>query len=69
MNEDVTIDPAVIDQILKVRALLIDDWILNNQEKDQEFVYDVKEELYKRIDPYISDIKDRWGVTDSELDV
>jgi hypothetical protein len=43
--------------------------VIWNLEKDEDFTGDVKEELYKRMDPYIDDIKERWGVTDEELDV
>ena len=68
MNEAVSIY-GDIDHILKIRDFLIDSWVLKNQVKDEVFKSDVKADLYKRIDPYIDDIKERWGVTDDELDV
>jgi hypothetical protein len=69
MNDAVTVFHDVFDQILKIKEFLFDDWILKNQEKDGGFISDVKEDLYERMDPYISQIKERWGVTDDELDV
>ena len=30
---------------------------------------DIKAELYNRIDPYIPELKEQYGVTDEELDV
>ncbi len=68
MNEAVSIY-GDIDQILKIRDFFLDDWVLKNQGKDEGFKTDVKADLYKRIDPYIDDIKERWDVTDDELDV
>ena len=68
MNEAVSIY-GDIDQILKTKAFLKDGWVLRNQEEDEGFKSDVKTELYKRIDPYIDDIKERWDVTDEEFDV
>ena len=69
MNEAVSIYGDNIDQILKIRDFFLDDWVLKNQGKDEGFKTDVKADLYKRIDPYIDDIKERWDVTDDELDV
>jgi len=69
MNEAVSIFGDDIDQILKLKEFLKDNWVLKNLEEDEGFKSDVKEELYKRIDPYIDDIKDRWDVTDEEFDV
>jgi len=69
MNQVTSIYANKFDQILKIVEFLIDDWVLKNQLKDQDFQYDVKEDLYERIDPYIPEIKERWGVTDEELDV
>jgi hypothetical protein len=69
MNEAVSIYGDNIDQILKIRDFLLDDWVLKNQDKDEGFKSDVKAELYDRIEPYIDDIKERWDVTDDEFDV
>ena len=69
MNEATSIYGDDFDQILKIKEFLKDDWVLKNEDKDEDFKSDVKEDLYKRIDPYIDDIKERWDVTDDELDV
>jgi hypothetical protein len=68
-NEAVSIFGDDIDQILKSKDFLKDDWVLRNQQEDEGFKSDVKTELYIRIDPYIDDIKERWDVTDEEFDV
>jgi hypothetical protein len=69
MNQAVSVYSDNIDQILKIKDFVFDDWVLKNLEKDETFKSDVKADLYERIDPYIDDIKERWGVTDDELDV
>lgn len=68
-NESVTVDPDTIDQPLEIKPFETDDWILQNQQKDKENIKNVKEDLYRRIDPYIPELKERYGVTDEELDV
>ena len=68
-NQVISIYGNKFNQTLKIVEFLIDDWVLKNQQEDQDLKYDVKEDLYERIDPYIPEIKERWGVTDEELDV
>jgi len=79
-NESVTIDSDDIDKPLEVKPFEKDDWVHKNQKKDDEIMrlgdssyissmINVKEELYKRIEPYIPELKERYGVTDEELDV
>jgi ferric-dicitrate binding protein FerR (iron transport regulator) len=68
-NESVTVDPERIDQPLETIPLEKDEWVLKNQQKDEGFIKDVKAELYRRIQPYIPILKERFGVTDQELDV
>jgi len=67
-DEAVTIHPDLIDQPLEVIPFEKDDWILENQQKDEENTENVKEELYSRIEPYIPELKERYGMTDEELD-
>ena len=69
MNQAVSIFSDNINQILEIKDFVFDDWVLRNLEKDETFKSDVKADLYDRIDPYIDEIKERWGVTDDELDV
>ena len=68
-NESVTIDPNAINQTLKTKPFEKDDWILENLQKDEELREKVKEELYRRIEQYIPELKERYDVTDEELDV
>jgi predicted DNA binding protein len=65
----VTIDPEKIDEPLEIRPLEKDEWIMENERKDEDAIKKVKEELYERIRPYIPLLKARFGVTDEELEV
>jgi len=67
-DEAVTIHPDLIDQPPEIKPFEKDNWILKNQQKDDENTEKVKEELYSRIEPYIPELKERYGVTDEELD-
>jgi hypothetical protein len=68
-NESVKIDPERIYQPLSTKPFEKDEWVLENEQKDEAFREGVKEMLYKRIEPYIPELKKRYGVTDEELDV
>lgn len=68
-NESVTVDPGTIHQPLSTKPFEKDEWVLENEQKDEEFRENVKEKLYRRIEPYIPELKERYGVTDEELDV
>jgi hypothetical protein len=79
-DEAVTIDPDTIGQPLEIKPFEKDDWVLLNQQKDEDIIefglsmyigqtINVKEELYKRIEPYIPQLKEQYGVTDEELEV
>ena len=68
-DEEVIIDPDALDQPLEIRPFEKDTWILQNQEKDDELRGNVKQELYERIDQYIPELKNTYGVTDQELEV
>jgi hypothetical protein len=79
-GESVTVDPNEIDKPLKTKSFKKDSWILKNQKKDtaviqsNESTYinesiNVKRELYKRIDPYIPELKEKYGVNDEELEI
>ena len=69
MNESVTIDPDTPNQPLKITPFEMDDWIKQNLQKDGELNELDKAELYKRIEPYIPQLKEKYGVTDQELEV
>ncbi|UCE38558.1 MAG: FecR domain-containing protein [Thermoplasmata archaeon] len=68
-NQSVTVDPKLINQSLEIKPVEKDGWIQKNQQKDEEFRGNVKEELYRRIEPYIPKLKEQYGMTDEELDV
>jgi hypothetical protein len=78
-NEFVTVDPEMIHEALDKGPFEKDDWVHNNEKKDEDiqsiglssFIdssLNVKNELYKRIEPYIPELKSRYGMTDEELD-
>jgi len=82
-DEAVTVDPDELDLPLEIKPFEKDGWILKNQQKDEEisnidsfdwgegtaFGMKIKMELYERIEQYIPELKDLYGVTDEELDV
>ncbi|MFH1100736.1 MAG: FecR domain-containing protein [Methanobacteriota archaeon] len=68
-NESVIIDPDTIEQPLEIKPFEKDDWILHNQELDDENVNAIKQDIFARLQPYIPELKERYGVTDQELDV
>jgi hypothetical protein len=79
INESVTVDPAFISESLKKIFFKKDDWVVKNEQKDldiqtigiSDFInstINVKKELYERIEPYIPELKSRYGMTDEELD-
>jgi hypothetical protein len=68
-EEAVTVDLDTINQSLEIIPFEPDDWMLENKQKDMENIEKVKEELYERIDEYIPELKETYGVTDEELDV
>lgn len=68
-NESVIVYVDMVGKSLEIKSFVIDDWILENLNKDEQFVTDVKEELYSRIEPYIPELKALYGVTDEELEI
>jgi len=68
-NESVIVYIDMAGKSLEIKPFVIDDWILENLNKDEQFVTDVKEELYSRIEPYIPELKALYGVTDEELEI
>ena len=68
-NESVIVYVDKVGGSLEIKPFEMDDWVLENLLKDDQFVTDVKAELYSRIEPYIPQLKQLYGVTDEELDV
>ncbi|KYK31338.1 MAG: hypothetical protein AYK22_07990 [Thermoplasmatales archaeon SG8-52-3] len=67
-NESVFIYIDVPKKKIKVKPLVRDEWIDENLISDDQFVEDLKDEIYDRIDDYISQIKAEYGISDQELD-
>jgi len=67
-DESVIIYIDMVHKTLEIKPFVKDDWILENLNKDGQFKADVKEELYSRIEPYIPELKDTYGMNDEELD-
>lgn len=68
-SEAVIVDIGNVTLPLEKGFFKKDKWILDNEKIDNPFRSDVKADLYERIDPYIPELKRRYGVTDQELDV
>jgi hypothetical protein len=65
-DQSVVVDPE--NQTFYIGNLTKDGWILRNLHEDEEFLEQVKAELYNRIAEYIPEIKEKTGITDEELD-
>ena len=68
-NESVIIYVDMVNKSLEIKPFEKDEWVMENLLIDEQFRIDVKEELYRRIDPYIPELKERYGITDEELEV
>ena len=68
-NESVFIVPEKIFDPIKTKPLKKDDWIIENELKDEEMIQEEKIDLYEKIEPYIPELKQRYGITDQEIDV
>lgn len=67
-NKSVTVDPKS-NKTLETKPLKQDEWIKKNLEEDKVLFEQVKQELYARIEPYIPELKQRYGMTDEELEI
>ena len=68
-NESTIVYIDMVNKSIDIKPFDKDDWVIQNLLKDEEFRNDVKEELYSRIELYIPELKERYGVTDEELEV
>jgi len=79
-NEVVTVDPDAMGQPLEIKDFEKDNWVLENQQKDEDILthgismyinstINVKDALYARIEQYIPELKELYGITDEEFDV
>lgn len=67
-NESVLVIINLINESLEINPFEMDEWVLENLLKDEQFVEDLMDELYTRIDEYIPDLKAEYGINDEELD-
>ncbi len=67
-NESVIAYVDMVNISLEIKPFDKDDWIIENLLKDEQFRNDVKEELYSRIEQYIPELKELYGITDEELE-
>ena len=67
-NESVFVFIDLINEKLEIVPFEMDEWVLENLLKDTEFVGDLKEILYERIEEYIPELKAEYGINDEELD-
>ncbi len=67
-NESVFVFVDLINESLEVVPFEIDEWVIENLLKDDQFMYDLKQELYTRIEEHILDIQAEIGITDEEID-
>jgi hypothetical protein len=65
----VTIDPDKINKTPTPQPYDEDEWILENQQEDNELKEDLRAEIYKRIEPFIPELKNLYNITDYELEV
>ncbi|UCF12797.1 MAG: FecR domain-containing protein [Thermoplasmatales archaeon] len=68
-NESVIAYVDMVNISLEIKPFVMDDWVLENLLEDEQFRIDLKEELYSRIEPYIPELKEQYGLTDQELEV
>jgi len=68
MNQMVNIDPDTMDQELQTVILEIDDWVTQNQQKDEAFIDQIKRDFYERIGSFLPLVKEQYGLNDEELD-
>jgi hypothetical protein len=64
-----TIDPKKPGKKPNTEPVEEDEWFEENQEKDEDLVGDLKEEIYMRIEPFLSEVRELFGgPTDEELE-
>ena len=67
-NKSVFVFIDMINESLEIVPFKIDEWVLENLLKDQQFVDDLKAELYSRIKDYIPELKTEFRINDEEID-
>ena len=67
-NESIVVDPKS-SKPLKKDPVTKDEWIRRNLGEDDVLYQQIKSELYDRLEEYIPDLKDRYGMSDEELEI
>lgn len=67
-DESVFVFIDMINESLEIVPFEMDEWVIENLLKDQQFVDDLKAELYSRINDYIIEIKGEFNISDDEID-
>jgi len=67
-DESVFVFIDIINESLEIVPFEMDEWVIENLLKDQQFVDDLKEYLFTRIQDYIPELKEEFGITDEEID-
>jgi hypothetical protein len=67
-GESITIDTRDLNKSLIINPFEKDGWVLLNEQRDLEYIYEVKARLYSKIEEYIPEIKETYGINDEELD-
>ena len=67
-NESIFVYIDVTKKKLVVKPLEKDEWISENLISDDQFVEDLKDEFYDRIEDYKSEVMAEYGISDQELD-
>ena len=63
----VYIDPTKMMDPLESEQLIYEEWIIQNIQKDNDFIEEVKADLWERILPYLDELKEKFGITEEEL--
>lgn len=67
-NESIFVYVDVQNKKLTVKPLEKDEWINENLISDDQFVEDLKDEFYDRLEDYISEVMAEYGISYQELD-
>jgi len=78
VNKDEAVT-VTTDKNLEIKTFEKDNWVLDNQQKDEDILthgistyinstINVKDALYDRIEQYLPELKELYGISDEELD-
>lgn len=62
------IDPRNIQKPLQPYPLEEHEWVEINIESDEEFINEIQGDVFDRISPYIDELKEKFGITEEELE-